>query len=1079
MKNRMILIVTALVFFSGVIAAQPSLQVSIHIPTISVDPAAESYLPDPIPVTVTIYNTGTVASQSLSARISFPPDLQLDDSEQHAMIKAPQPAVVQPNDSVKVTWMLTHPVSFTTTNYRVRIWLTHTPADSFETQKLFILPPMEPPDFKLAFITLPKLTVRPDSLGYDNNPFSVFFRLVNQGGTSMDSVQVHLHLPEDYILDPMTQNNPLVYDQVMPPPQVGMPRIEMEWLVRYVGATIHPREDTLHLVATGRDALGGLVRKDTTLLVQVEGISPRYTLRYLDPGAMQYDAQAIYSPQPYPLRLRIENISEQWIDLSTVALTVNGEGVTTADPLQETIPMIPAGGHIEYQWRMHAERRSVPRQFTAMAEVADLHGRRESAIRTVSVPGQPFALNLEHIQLPDTLHTNAEGTALLNTTIPISFMLRNDTWYNNTVTHSRIHGTGMGILPPPFKERQHAFDLTPGAISQAIEDTFFVQEMIDDRVVTIQITAVSDREDTARSSRSVFVPGLRPLLRMLHSGPERILADGMGGYVPNPMGHEYVLHNDGNVELRIDSVVLRYHMDGVSTPEALRRDYGWFLRPGDSLLTRWNFSVYERDSSRVIPMHVTAYLSGRFEADISNHLYIDALAPEVDAIVSGPDTLAIDPDALYAPNPFVKQLRIRNTGNADLHVDRVQLAVADPLIDALDPLEWTDGRLLPPDSAMTLSWRLEAREHAQATDAEMIFTVYHSGGTGEAVVSTVHIPARVPGLEARISGDAQLLFDETTVYHPSPFLKRVQLRNTGTADLLVDSVIVSWTDPQLRSVEPALRVLNSVIAPGREQIEEWHFHASPHASSGYVTVRFTIYHDGGNALPLTTDVFIPGQPYAVHLRDVVIPDRVTSRTDGQGYEPNPVVVHYQVENDTWFDLVLGSVRVEATGEGVQLLSPQPRPGEIRLLAGHSSSRLYDSLFVLPASMERSIRVTVSVEAAYGMHDEHHADIYIPVSTTHVADGRERPQNFVLHGIYPNPVSLATAQRMYLDMESVSSLQVSLHDRLGRRIMQYDDIPALFTRSAVALTIPELDTGLYYIRITGRDVQHVHPLVLYR
>jgi hypothetical protein len=986
---------------------------------------------------------------------------------------------VQPNDSVKVTWMLTHPISFSTTNYRVRVWLTHSATDSFETQKLFILPPMEPPDFKLAFITLPKLAVRPDSLGYDNNPFSVFFRVVNQGGTSMDSVQVHLHLPGDYILDPMTQNNPLVYDKVIPPPKIGAPRIEMEWLVRYVGATIHPREDTLRLVATGRDGLGGLVRKDTTLLIQVEGISPRYTLRYLDPGAMQYDAQTIYSPQPYPLRMRMENISEQWIDLNSVTLSLDGEGVTTSDPLQEMIPMLPAGAHIDYQWLIHADRHPAPRQCIATAEVADHHDRRQSAVQTVSIPGQPFDLRIQNVQIPDTLHTNAEGTALLGTAIPLSFTVENDTWYDNTVTQSRVHGAGTGLLPPPFRERLHAFDLTPGAISAAIEDTFFVQGMLDDRIVTIQMTAVSDRADTATSTHQVFIPALRPVLRMLHSGPDRIHADGLGGYVPNPMGHEYVLHNDGNVELRIDSVVLRYHMDGVSTPEALRREYGWTLRPGDSLLTRWNFSVYERDSSRVIPMHVTAYLSGRFETDVVNHLYIDALAPEVDAQVSGPDTLAIDPDALYAPNPFVKQLRIRNAGNADLLVDRVLLVVTDPLIDVLDPPEWTDGRQLPPDSAMTLSWRLEAREHAQATDAEMVFTVHHSGGTEEDVVSTVHVPARVPGLEARVSGDAQLLFDETTVYHPSPFMKRVQLRNTGTADLLVDSIIVSWTNPQLRSVEPALRVLNSVIVPGREQIEEWHFHASPHASSGYATVRFTIYHDGGNALPLTTDVFIPGQPYAVHLRDVVIPDRLSPRADGQGYEPNPVVVHYQVENDTWFDLVLGSVRVDATGEGVQLLSPQPRPGEIRLLAGHSSSRLYDSLFVLPASMDRSIRVTVSVEAAYDMYDEHHADIYIPVSTTDVADGRESPQNFILHGIYPNPVSVATAQRMHLDMESVTSLQVSLHDRLGRRIMRYDEIAPLFSRGVVMLAIPQLGAGLYFIRITGRDVQHVHPLVVYR
>ncbi|MBR9975102.1 MAG: hypothetical protein KFF77_05940, partial [Bacteroidetes bacterium] len=435
MKHRFLVPVLFVLLVAGGIVqprllAQPSLSVSIHIPSIGIDQATESYVPSPLPVTVTIYNTGTVPSQSLSARISIPAELALDASEQDAMIKIPLPAVVQPNDSAKVQWLLVPPPSFTMTNYRVRVWLTHTAVDSFETQKLFILPAMDRPDFKMTFGPVPTLQVRTDSLGYEQNPFPVLMRLSNQGGTTVDSVVSRVILPPDYVLDPMSQNNPQNYPLPIPPPQAGNPRIELTWTIRYVGATRVPRVDTLRFRTTGRDIAGGLVQKDTMLLIGVNGLSPRFSIAFIDPGAMEYDTASFYRPQPYPLQLRITNQSEQWIDLVGLTLDLQGDGVATPDVLTHPIPLLLAGGHLDFTWNISAERRHAPRQLTAVVEVADNDGRLQSGTHAVAIPGRPYALTVQDYQAPDTLAVNAEGTAFLDQRIPLSFRLRNDTWYN-------------------------------------------------------------------------------------------------------------------------------------------------------------------------------------------------------------------------------------------------------------------------------------------------------------------------------------------------------------------------------------------------------------------------------------------------------------------------------------------------------------------------------------------------------------------------------------------------------------------------------------------------------------------------
>jgi hypothetical protein len=1077
MKFRLILAAVFLGIFTGGAFAQPILSVSINIPPITVNQVAESYVPMPIPVTVTIYNTGNVASQALSTRISFTADLELDASEFGAVIKTPVPAVVAPGDSAKVEWKLMHPVSFAMKNYRVRVWLRHTAVDSFETQKLFILPAMDPPEFKLTFAPVQPLQVRPDSLGYQQNPFPVTLRLANQGGTSVDSVMARVILPPDYVLDPSTQNNPEAYALPIPPPIVGSPRIEITWTIRYVGATRSPRTDTLRFRATGKDRAGGLVQKDTLMLINVDGLSPRYGISFLDPGAMEYDTATIYRPQPYPIIVRLTNLSEQWIELSAITMALQGEGVITVDPPSRNIPMLLESSHIDLRWNITAERRHAPRFCTAAFEVADSDGRLQGAVHNVSIPGQPYFLTIDDFQAPDTLATNAEGTAFLSNAIPLSFRFRNDTWYNGTVISSRVQSQGVGIMSPPYRNHAHALFLKPGDVSAAVMDTFFVQGQIGSRLLSFSVTAVSDRGDTARAVRQVFVPELTPVITLTHRGPGHVGPDMLGGYAPNPLAQDYVLHNEGSVEVRVDSIVLRYPMDGLVTPQPLRYDYGTTLRPGDSLLTRWNFSVYPRDTARNVLMSATAFYAGQFGAQASNLLRIDALVPMLDATVHGPDTLAYDPGTLYTPNPFTKTLRIRNSGTASLRLDSVALRYDDPLITPLDPLQRIEGRMIKPDSTIELSWRLQADKHDQATLLPMMFSVFHGGGTRSEIASSVYLPALVPGLETEVTGDARLVFDASNVYWPSPFLKTLRLRNSGNADLQLDSIIVSWTDPGISSIEAARMDLLQIVGAGASREFSWHFRAAPHASDGYVPLRFTIYHSGGQPYPIVSDVHVPGEAFAFSIVDAQLPDRIEARSDGQGYEGNPVVLRYALENNAWFATTLDTCIIELSGEGVQMLSPQPRPDNLLFAARERSPMLGDSFFVLPADFDRSITVTVTAGSIHGMGGRQEFTLFVPRISISAAGDVAAPTGFRVHALYPNP--LAAGRPLLVDVEAVGEVIAVVYDHLGRELWKSATMETWQGRRTLALQIPALGQGSYLLRLRSGDAQLMQPFVILR
>lgn len=1053
-----------LVLLPTLLYSQAQLSMKIHLPDVQVNVTTESYEPNPLPVTATIFNTGSVASDSLTARISLVTGLALDSSEHSVMIKRPAPAVVPPGDSATVVWQIVVPPAFSIKNYRVYVWLKYGANDSLSTNYLFTVPAMTAPDLVMTPTGLADLAVRPDSLGYQGNPFAVNFRFTNAGGTTADSVSVLLELPPDYELDPSTQANPKVFPGLMKPQAAGGPRYYENWTVRYTGATRARRTDTLRLHARAKDIAGQLVTSETELSLNVDGMHPVLDISFMDPGMLQFDSAKIYSPQPYPLVVRLLNNSEQWTALKDVEFALMGVGIDTQDPLTRTLPALSPGSHLDLTWRVDVERRNFSRQFVGQIAVRDIELYETGAQRIIGVPGQPYALTVQDAVVPDALALNAAGTNLISRDIPLSFRLLNETWYNNTVVQVRVQSMGQGIDAPPFRDHQPMFALLPGAKSPALPDTFTVQPALKDRIVSFSLLAYTDRGDSAQAIFPVRIPGVMPVFSLTRRGPEKLEYQPGGTYTPNPFSQEYTLRNEGHVAVRVDSIVLRYPMDGVTPAQPLRRDIGWMLQPGDSLQTRWDFTVYVRDTLRRIPMQVTAYMSEEYAAAVGHTLEIPALFPILNTSVRGPDTLSYDPSTAYVPNPFTKTLFLVNNGTADLPVDSVTFDFTDALVTLRTPRTWSDGRVLKADSAMSLTWTMQAAERDTEIQLPMTFTIHHEAGKKTVAQTSIYIPALRPGLEATILGNAQLLTDEENIYRPDPFTKTVRIYNSGTADLVIDSIAVSFTDPGLQLVEEPLRVINAVVSAGKELLEDWNFNTAAHASSGYVSINFILYHSGGESLPLRSEIYIPGEPFAFSLADVNLPDRLTARADGQGYENNPVVVPYVAHNDAWFATTLTRVHVEIEGEGVQMLTPQPWIPAITLSAYEKSTVLKDSFFVFPAQVDRTIRVRISIDGSRGLGDSKEFLLFVPRIVSTAAEALNAPADFAIEALYPNPVSSAKGGMLFVSIRSNTRFQWDVVDMLGRRIrssVTEEAAPETVIRRVV---LDGLRQGSYLLRV---------------
>jgi hypothetical protein len=291
---------------------------------------------------------------------------------------------------------------------------------------------------------------------------------------------------------------------------------------------------------------------------------------------------------------------------------------------------------------------------------------------------------------------------------------------------------------------------------------FSVKKRTVDRTLALRFTAVDQYNDSGWTTRSVFVPAVKPVVAFLHFGVDSLTYDPVTTYMPNPFTQTFAVVNSGDVSFKIDSVVMKYTSDGVSTAQSSVRAFNHDMFPGDSSFATWDFTAVRRDTARTFFVEARWFYGGKYQGTSAASVFLPALYEGLDAKISGDDSLQYD-FAGYSPNPFAKILHIRNDGTVNLAIDSVVVSYNDAklLFVGSSDLHQVVNQSLKPGDGLAFGWFFQSQKRDTTETTVFNIIIYHAAGTLP-MTTSIKIPGRKTSYKHySVSIPPQLALDPT------------------------------------------------------------------------------------------------------------------------------------------------------------------------------------------------------------------------------------------------------------------------------------------------------------------------------
>ena len=196
------------------------------------------YTPMPFDINFTATNAGGERTDSVFARIIVSGDLILygpDAPDRNT--KRILPAVLAPGEDGSTSWTLWHPITRTTKEYLVGVWVRSANADSSYDEIRIVIPPLD------SMASLRPMCRVPDSLTYDPKrgayspePFEVSFSCVNPGLVPAYTVTGFVSLPKGVVLDPASDAQRKAFPSPLREWNTADSVPTLRWKLRYTGS---------------------------------------------------------------------------------------------------------------------------------------------------------------------------------------------------------------------------------------------------------------------------------------------------------------------------------------------------------------------------------------------------------------------------------------------------------------------------------------------------------------------------------------------------------------------------------------------------------------------------------------------------------------------------------------------------------------------------------------------------------------------------------------------------------------------------------------------------------------------------
>jgi len=857
---------------------------TINAPAIVYNPVTLQYEPMPFTVMLTLHNNGGSATQPLSVRVTFISPMDLDASENSVTLKATVPSIIPPSDSGKVSWKFFHPPLLVAKSYRIGFWVHTSATDSVYFGENVLIPAAGAPAINAYLYAVPDLHITGDSLGYQNNPFEVRIRVINSGGTQLDSPRIALELPPGFVLDPSSQTNPIFLPAPMYPYQSGQPRPEYSWTLRYTEATRSARTDSIGITISGKNLSGNPVSARVSDMFTIEGLAPKYSIVINAPVALQYDAVTVYQPNPVPVDVTVTNIGLQNAALHHLDLSISGEGITVPDSLYRALQALAPGDSKSFHWLLPVQRRNTQRTIDMHANVTDLASETTSVSRVLTVPGKPFSLDITNVSLPDSLSLNAQHTGYEQANFTLSYKIQNNTWSDVTVTQTRISGAGVGVSPPGILIDNRSISLTPGEATTALTQEYFASPRSSPRFITFSITAVTAEGDTAKTTASIILPAVQPVLSITRDGADSLGVTSIGTYAPNPYEEWFEIRNESVFPVRLDSLTLTWTGEGISTTYPGRVLFFQTLDPGTSERTPWLFTAETRTTSRYHHLQATASYESGFTTVFDDSVYVPGVLPSLNATLSGPDSLTYDAVDVYTPNPFEKTINIQNNGSVSVQLDSVVFSLSDSLVTLQTPARIDIAASLPPGNVAMESWTMHAAKRSVPAQVPLLAILYFNSGEILPMQTTIFIPGRETRFSvADITSPVSLTVSGNS-YVENPFGTVFHAFNDSWLNTSFVRARVMFRGNNIAALTPLNYIMNEALAPGqRSSAMVDSFLVEPSDVDRTVTVFFNVENVFGDKGQDSVSIFIPAiRPMEIGSAQTALDFGITSVT------PNPI-----------------------------------------------------------------------------------------------------------------------------------------------------------------------------------------------
>jgi hypothetical protein len=370
----------------------------IDTPKIVYNRVLDEYSPMPFDVKIQLWNSGSVAIDSLSARILLPPEIALAGADApDKFLKTMFPVTLNPGQTGTATWWLSIEKSAAGKTLSIGMLVMTKSGDSSYCATELAVPPIPSAKLEPQCIVPPALVFDNASGLFQPDPFDVVLFCKNTGEQSAGNVRGTIMLPPGMVLfNPSDSLTKTFQPMVIPPFISGDTAPKLVWQARVIAPPQNPSLMRIRFNITGTDEINhaALDTATTECDVVLPGVGTTYscaggTTGNPDSLSRTFDNTDL-SPNPFTWTVAITNagaftssIVKAEINFSAHSLTLDSLTPAVRFPNQ----LLRSGRNFQIGWLIHAALQWQPRSETIKAVFTDDRGTTIACSGELRVPG--------------------------------------------------------------------------------------------------------------------------------------------------------------------------------------------------------------------------------------------------------------------------------------------------------------------------------------------------------------------------------------------------------------------------------------------------------------------------------------------------------------------------------------------------------------------------------------------------------------------------------------------------------------------------------------------------------------------